>query len=137
MKLVKVRRLANQVDRINHNFSTTKLLERASVFNFFVQEVRRSLAQMPAGMKPDKDYSNDGIENAMTPFKRYAHFVGHSFEGAGRWRWNNINHLDFVREEGKSQLSDKLWLFNDPGYCKYHYHTRGRIDRLIAIKLKL
>lgn len=134
MTLVKVKHLAKQVNRINHNFLETKLLERASVFNFLIQSVERSLEEMPAGVKPKEDYSDDAIEKAVTPFKRYAHFIGHSFEGAGRWRWNDFSHLDFVREEGKSKLSGKLWLFNDPGYCKYYYHTRGSIRRLTALK---
>ncbi|KAF5011778.1 hypothetical protein FDECE_2145 [Fusarium decemcellulare] len=102
--MAKVKRLATQVTETNQRFLATKLLDRAMVFNIFSQNVRDSLREKPIdhnSMAADGiDYSKDDFFNVVTPFPRYAHFIGHSFEAFGRIRWDNKNHLDLVNGPG-------------------------------------
>jgi hypothetical protein len=105
----KVRHLAKQVDLANQRFLTTKLFDRACIYNYFVQDVKASLAETspidenPAPVDGVGSKSVD-VNKAVTPFSRYAHFVGHSFEASGRWRANQMSHLNLVRDEASSNL---------------------------------
>ncbi|KAM0514996.1 hypothetical protein ACHAPE_006318 [Trichoderma viride] len=106
---VKVRHLAKQVNRANQRFLTTKLFDRACIFNHFIQDVKASRAEGLAddNSTPDDgvDYENVDLDKAVTPFRRYAHFVGHSFEASGKFRSHHMGHLDLVRDEASSSLS--------------------------------
>lgn len=95
----KVRHLATQVDRANQRFLTTKLFDRACIYNYFAQDVKASLAEIhPIG----ENFVD--LSKAVIPFSRYAHFVGHSFEASGRWRANDMSHLNLIQDESSPNL---------------------------------
>jgi hypothetical protein len=51
------------------------------------------------------------VNKAVTPFSRYAHFVGHSFEASGRWPANQMSHLNPVKDEARSNFGNiSKWL---------------------------
>lgn len=96
----KVQHLAKQITNINDNFLATKLFDRAAIFNIFSQNIRDSLKGTASDKVTDidSDKQNDIDEfNTVTPFPRYVHFAGQSFESAGRIRVQPIDHIDLVR----------------------------------------
>lgn len=120
--LSKVRNLASQVNRSNEDFLATKLLDRAAIFNVFVQNWRDSLRQRRAGGDesiPEIEVHGD-VPDPITPFSRYTHLIGHSFEAAGRIRINQMNHSDLVRGDPDDLwITDVSGLFNTEGCSKY------------------
>ncbi|KAL6887054.1 putative ankyrin repeat protein [Trichoderma evansii] len=115
--LSKVRNLASHVNRINQDFLATKLLDRAAIFNIFVQNWRDSLRKRRAeGDESIPEVEEYDIPDPVTPFSRYTHFIGQSFEAAGRIRINRIDHADLIRGDWDDrwmlEVSD---LFNAAG----------------------
>ncbi|SPJ73238.1 uncharacterized protein FTOL_02968 [Fusarium torulosum] len=112
----KVRHLATQVDLANQRFLTTKLFDRACIYNYFVQDVKASLAEIHPTDENITLVNGVGskigdLNKAVTPFSRYAHFVGHSFEASGRQRASPMSHLNLVRDEASSNLGKiSKWL---------------------------
>ncbi|KAI1099976.1 putative ankyrin repeat protein [Jackrogersella minutella] len=117
--LSKVKNLARQVNSANQRFLATKILDRAVIFNIFVQSKRDSWEQNPVDddvasiMVPrNKDYPSDPV----TPFPRYAHHIGNSFDATGRLRLNEMDHLDLIRGDPKDHwFSDVSKIFNVDG----------------------
>jgi hypothetical protein len=115
---------------INQRFLSTKILDRAAIFNMFAQNSPESQNQniqdlvaensvgaaAPNLLGRDED---DEAVDSVTPFPRYAHHVGHSFEAAGRYRYDGARHTGLVRGEPSgtwvSWLSE---LFNVAGFRK-------------------
>lgn len=125
--LSKVTELARQVTRINQRFLATKILDRAAIFNLFVQnkldsKKENSIDDNNIGVAaPDVDATDedDDAADAVTPFRRYTHHLGHSFEAVGRSRLDDVDHVALVRGEPSGAwfpwLSD---IFNVPGFGK-------------------
>jgi hypothetical protein len=121
----KIKHLARQIESTNLRFLATKLFDRATIFNIFIQDPKASLAGKPADDKSlgadGIDYEGEDFSKAITPFSRNSHFVGHSFEAAGRWRWDDFGHMDFVRETISSFFSDISYAFGATGFRKLFY----------------
>lgn len=123
--LSKVRNLARQVDWINQAFLATKLLDRAVVFNIFTQNIQDSLRQQSANenIADSIDISDkDDIHSPVTPFTRYAHFTGQSFEAAGRIQCDNdgLDHVDLIQgDEEDCWCSTVSSMFNAWGFSKF------------------
>lgn len=122
--LPNVRNLASQVNMINQRFLGTKILDRAATFNIFTQSVRDSLAQKPIG---DDTIGADGtdltkeenLQNPVTPFPRYAHLIGHSFEAVGRFPCTDIDHVKHVQGDADNDWNLAVSeIFNVPGCSK-------------------
>ncbi|RYP16723.1 hypothetical protein DL765_004959 [Monosporascus sp. GIB2] len=100
--LRKVKNLARQVNKVNQYFLATKLLDRAAIFNIFTHNLRDSLKQnhVNENAADSTDVRGEGdLSNPVTPFPRYAHFTGQSFEATGRIRMDDTDHVDLVRCE--------------------------------------
>ncbi|KAL2192491.1 putative ankyrin repeat protein [Corynascus similis CBS 632.67] len=122
----KVKELGRQVTRANQRFLSTKIIDRAVIFNVFVQNPRKtskrdsidkSTAEVIWGPKNE---DNDASDPA-TPFPRYAHELGHSFETAGRFVIVDLNHKSLIKGGNWVQ-----WLaeqFNSPG-CPLNVNYR-------------
>lgn len=122
--LPKVRNLASQVNMINQRFLGTKILDRAATFNIFTESVRDVLAQKPIGddtigaVGTDRT-KEENLQDPVTPFPRYAHLIGHSFEAIGRFPCADIDHMKHVQGD-----ADDGWnlavsgMFNVPGCSK-------------------
>ncbi|KAM0218323.1 hypothetical protein ACHAPA_002405 [Fusarium lateritium] len=127
----KIRHLVMQANRVNQRFLTTKLYDRACIYNYFAQNIKASLAESTTNAN-SVHVSGIGTESVqsdkvVTPFPRYAHFVGHSFEACGRWRSNILNHLDLVRDVASPNLDEiSLWLGSalKVSYGLINLHTR-------------
>ncbi|KAF7554349.1 hypothetical protein G7Z17_g2957 [Cylindrodendrum hubeiense] len=137
--LPKVRNLAVQVNKTNQSFLATKLFDRAVIFNIFTQSVVDSLSQKHIDETIGADGTDlekkESLENAVTPFPRYAHFVGHSFEAAGRLRLTNVDHLNHTRgdadDEWFSFVSDMV---NESGcIIKVYYRAIHLQARLLSL----
>lgn len=121
----KARELARQVTRTNEQFLSTKILDRSAVFNVFSQNLRHSRKQNPidentageTGLVPDGSAEDDNAAGPVTPFTRYSHHDGHSFEAAGRIRVFHADHAALVRGEGGWFLMLSGY-FNVIGYRK-------------------
>ncbi|KAJ8131775.1 hypothetical protein O1611_g1848 [Lasiodiplodia mahajangana] len=104
----KVTHLAHQIESVNQHFLGTKIFDRATIFNIFTQMRPDSLKQRSLGDNAG-NISELGIAdeqaNSITPFPRYTHTIGHSFEAAGRNQLYIQNHIDIVR----GQLLDDKW----------------------------
>ncbi|KAI1370783.1 putative ankyrin repeat protein [Hypoxylon crocopeplum] len=115
----KVKNLAHQVNSVNRRFLTTKILDRATIFNVFIQSSRDSLKRNLI----DNDAANitelggaDDLVDPVTPFPRYAHDAGQSFEAAGRTRLDTTHHVDLVRgDPDNNWLSSVSGMFNVSG----------------------
>ncbi|KAH6603971.1 hypothetical protein Trco_007417 [Trichoderma cornu-damae] len=115
----KVRNLAYHINRINGDFLATKLLDRAAVFNIFVQNRRDSLRQRRADGDESvpKIASKGDVPDPVTPFSRYTHFIGHSFEAAGRFRIDKMNHADLIRGDPDDHWTTAVSnVFNTDGF---------------------
>jgi hypothetical protein len=109
--LSKVRELARQVAGINDRFLATKILDRGVIFNAFTQDERASQKQ---------SHGEDVATGPVTPFSRYSHHAGHSFEATGRFRLSEIDHLALIRGEsgGEYWFEWLSGLFNLEGLRK-------------------
>ncbi|KAL6918825.1 hypothetical protein FSST1_002851 [Fusarium sambucinum] len=136
--LSRVKHLAEQTERTNARFVTTKLLDRACIFNILSQNVTDSLAK-----KADDEvvegadgfnYNAKDWSQTVAPFRRNAHFIGHSFEAGGRLRNNNINHLDLIRDEGCTILDSVSKTINKVGFSlKICYGMIALQTRLLSL----
>jgi hypothetical protein len=130
--LNKVRNLAFHVNRSNEEFLATKLLDRAAIFNVFAQNWRDSLRQRRAEGDDNipEDYERDNMPDPVTPFTRYTHFIGHSFEASGRIRKDWINHADLIRGgNGQEPWVNPLSkMFNTDGCSKYYFAVSEQDD---------
>ncbi|RYP78211.1 hypothetical protein DL771_000688 [Monosporascus sp. 5C6A] len=136
--LRKVKNLARQVNKVNQYFLATKLLDRAAIFNIFTQNVRDSPRQNhvdenAADSTDSRD--EDDLPNPVTPFPRYAHFTGQSFEATGRFRLEGTDHVDLVRGEASYDwLSRVSNMFNVNGcVIKVNYRIIQFQARLLAL----
>ncbi|KAK6952058.1 hypothetical protein Daesc_006587 [Daldinia eschscholtzii] len=107
----KVKVLAQQVDRINQSFLATKMLDRAVIINHFTHNTYDSLreAGLANGDVDDTHLTDEDEYNfsfPVTPFSRYSHFIGHSFEAFGRISCRIVDHADFIKGD-----PNKVWLF--------------------------
>ncbi|KAI8966064.1 putative ankyrin repeat protein [Daldinia sp. FL1419] len=130
----KVKELAHQVDRINQNFLETKILDRAVVFNVLSYDTR-SLRQGDVDDTATNDISlkvYDDLLHPVTPFIRYAHFVGQSFEAAGRISYVDIDHKDFIHGD-----TTYYWLLDVSNMLKCNLKVDHRIIRFQAQFLSL
>lgn len=122
--LRKVKRLAYQVERVNREFLSTKLFDRAAIFNIFCQNVLDNRNQRPFDGKATHTTANQnnhgvlGASTAATPFSNYTYTVGHSFESVGRFGLEQLGHMHMISGDG----SEKGWvgrickMFNKYGY---------------------
>ncbi|KAK4244200.1 hypothetical protein C7999DRAFT_44090 [Corynascus novoguineensis] len=102
----KVKELGRQVTRANQRFLSTKIIDRAVVFNVFVQNPRKT-------SKQDSIDKSTAEPIPATPFPRYAHELGHSFETAGRFVMVDLNHKSLIKGgEWVQWLAEQ---FNSPG----------------------
>ncbi|KAI1387300.1 ankyrin repeat protein [Hypoxylon trugodes] len=135
----KVKDLARQVNAANETFLATKLLDRAVVFNVFTHNVRTSLDKCPIDdnasyiAKPSGPY--DELANPVTPFPRYAHAIGHSFEAYGRIACLTISHMELMEDDPSDG-----WLplvtnaINIPGsIIKVNYHVIQFQARILSL----
>lgn len=110
--LRKVKRLANQVERANQKFLSTKLFDRATVFNVFAQNIhdarnRRLFDGKSTHATVTKsDHDTLGAPAADTPLSSFAYAVGHSFESVGRYGLEKLDHLHMVSGDGL----DESWV---------------------------
>ncbi|KAL7919235.1 putative ankyrin repeat protein [Trichoderma austrokoningii] len=104
--LHKVRNMACSIQKINDNFLATKLLDRALIFNVFVQNWDDSLRQRRAlGYDSiPEGYEYDDVPHPITSFPRYTHHIGHSFEAFGRVRLNVADHANLIRGDYWNEL---------------------------------
>ncbi|KAM0512787.1 hypothetical protein ACHAPE_008540 [Trichoderma viride] len=110
--LRKVKRLANQVERANQTFLSTKLFDRAVIFNILTQNIRDTESSRPSDDKTTNataiknDYDNLDASAAATPLSSFTYAVGHSFESVGRYVLEKLDHLHVVSGDG----SDESWV---------------------------
>ncbi|KAF5635889.1 ankyrin repeat [Fusarium sp. NRRL 52700] len=138
MTIQKIKHLARQIESANLRFLATKLFDRATTFNIFIQDAKASLAAKPSDDKSlgadGVDYEGEDFSKAITPFSRNSHFVGHSFEAAGRWRWDGFGHMDLVRETVSSSFSDIAYAFGATGFpFKVGYRLISFQERLLSL----
>ncbi|KAF4333733.1 ankyrin repeat [Fusarium beomiforme] len=136
--LTKVKHLAEQIDRINKRFLTTKLLDRACIFNFISQSITNSLADKAPDDESEAadggNYDKHDWSKTVTPFRRYTHFIGHAFEASGRFRYGEISHLDLIRDEGSSEIGSLLEKFESAGFTlKISYGMIPLQTRLLSL----
>ncbi|KAF5709137.1 ankyrin repeat [Fusarium globosum] len=136
--LMKAKYLAEQTDQINKRFLSTKILDRACVFNMISQSAIDSLSYKAAD---DQSEAADGCSyditdpnTAVTPFRRNTHFIGHAFEASGRARSDTINHLDLIRDEGIAMLESTNETLERTGIClKVSYGLIPLQTRLLSL----
>ncbi|KAG8674131.1 hypothetical protein FPOAC1_000094 [Fusarium poae] len=111
-----VEHLTEQISLTNKQFVTTKLLDRACIFNIISRSITDSLTEIADGRNYDKVRA--WSKATVTPFHRYSHFIGHSFESSGRVHQRTVNHLDLIRDEGCSALESFSKRFEMTGFSK-------------------
>lgn len=108
----KAKRLANQVERANQTFLSTRLFDRAAIFNILTQNIRdtgssRSSDDNTTNATVIKnDPNNLNASAAATPFSSFTYAVGHSFEAVGRYVLEKLDHLHVVSGDGP----DESWV---------------------------
>ncbi|KAH8659968.1 putative ankyrin repeat protein [Xylariales sp. PMI_506] len=142
--LKKVKNLARQVMRINQSFPQTKLLDRAVIYNVFSQDVREARQQRPIDTTASEyDETPMNMDEAgaagevVTPFTRYVHGIGNSFESSGRIRCDlaGEDHLRLVRgDKADSWSRDISETFNTTGCpLKVNYNILPLQARLLSL----
>ncbi|KAF4951589.1 hypothetical protein FGADI_7364 [Fusarium gaditjirri] len=122
--VLKIGCLARQIDSTNLRFLATKLFDRATTFNLFIHDAKASLAANAAG---DKSPGADGVDYEGEDFRN-------SFEAAGRWRWDEYGHMDFVRETISPAFSDIAYVFGATGFpFKVGYRLIPFQKRLLSL----
>jgi hypothetical protein len=123
--LRKVKELARQVTKTNQRFLATKLPDRAAIINLFTQVVCKNQKQSPvaedgagpAAPNPNDNDQGDNLADPVTPFPQYAHYIGHSFEAAGKIPIEDVDHLALVNGglsgEWLSSLSRSVFSLRD------------------------
>ncbi|UKZ59554.1 uncharacterized protein TrAtP1_000855 [Trichoderma atroviride] len=110
--LRKVKRLADQVERANQEFLSTKLFDRATIFNVFSQNIHETRNQRPFDGEATHDTVTENDYDALdapaedTPFSSSTYAVGHSFESVGRYGLKKLDHLHMVSGDGP----DESWV---------------------------
>lgn len=122
--LKKVKILANQVERANQTFLSTKLFYRVTIFNIFTHNIHGAKNQR--SFEDNEAYISSMKNNLelldtpapAAPFSRFGHGIGHSFESAGRFVLDKMHHLDMVRGDGPDEnwVTRILNMFNNNGY---------------------
>ncbi|KAL7940994.1 putative ankyrin repeat protein [Trichoderma barbatum] len=115
----KVRSLAFHVNKSNESFLATKILDRVTIFNLYVQHWRRSMRQRREGgdLGIPEDVEQQGVPDPITPFSRYTHMIGHAFEASGMRRIDYIDHNDIVRGDDQDTWLDSFAKkFDQVGY---------------------
>lgn len=108
--LKKVKMLANQVERANQTFLSTKLFHRVTIFNIFAQNIHDTTSQEVLDTPA-----------LATPFSSFGYDIGHSFESVCKFVLDKVDHLDMVRGDGP----DESWvtrissMFNIEGCRKF------------------
>lgn len=120
--------LADQVERVNQTFLSTKLFFRVTIFNIFAQNMHDARNQRSF---EDKAHTGSiknnqvalGVPTPATPFS-FGHGIGHPFESTGRFDLNKVHHLDMVRGDGpdESWVTPILNMFNKEG-CRESYFS--------------
>ncbi|KAI1416701.1 putative ankyrin repeat protein [Hypoxylon sp. FL1857] len=126
--LLKVKHLATQVQVANENFLDSKLLDRAVIVNVFSQNIRTSIGHRD--IDQDAEYISkvtgpyDELPDPSTPFPRYAHFIGQSFESCTRFSARSTDHVDLIKGDSHhSWISTVSKLFNTTAFpIKVNYH---------------
>jgi hypothetical protein len=74
-----------------------------------------------------KSENRDDLSNPVTPFPRYAHHSGQSFEPAGRFRLNSTDHADLVHGDPNNEgwISSVSDIFNVHGSRKPYLVAYG------------
>ncbi|EHK48132.1 ankyrin repeat protein [Trichoderma atroviride IMI 206040] len=119
----KVKRLANQVERANQKFLSTKLFDRATIFNVFAQNIHDTRnhqlfdGKTPYATVTKNDHDALGAPAADTAFSSLTYAVGHSFESVGRYGLGKLDHLHMVSGDGpdESWVSRIFKMFNMGG----------------------
>lgn len=115
--LRRVKELARQVVRINQRFLATKLPDRAAILNVFATQTncrnqepssRNEATAGPVAPHPDNSGPEDGVADPVIPFSQDAHYIGQSFEAAGRFARENVDHVALVRGEPSGQSPSSL-----------------------------
>ncbi|KAL7955110.1 ankyrin repeat protein [Trichoderma compactum] len=121
--LKKVKMLADQVERANQTFISTKLFSRVTVSNIFAHNIHDARDQRSF---EDKATHTRSVKNSqevldtpdpVTPFSRFGHDIGHPFESTGRFVLDKVDHLDMVRGDGpdESWVTQVFNMFNING----------------------
>ncbi|KAK4060966.1 hypothetical protein Trihar35433_9891 [Trichoderma harzianum] len=93
--LKKVKMLANQVERANQTFLSTKLFHRVTIFNIFAQNIHDTTSQEVLDTPA-----------LATPFSSFGYDIWHSFESVCKFVLDKVDHLDMVRGDGP----DESWV---------------------------
>ncbi|KAL7793938.1 ankyrin repeat protein [Trichoderma afarasin] len=110
--LKRVKMLANQVERANQAFLSTKLFYRITIFDIFAHNIPdarnirsfESHATHTSSMKNNQEVLD--IPTPTTPFSYFGHGIGYPFESANRFVLDKVHHLDMVRGDGP----DESWV---------------------------
>ncbi|KAI1128725.1 putative ankyrin repeat protein [Nemania abortiva] len=117
--LSKAKELAYQVDRSNQLFLSTKILDRAVIFDIFAQNSQDSLSQAPVAHVTDTAEPKNTYQpsDPISPFPQYAHCSSLSFAAATRYRLNSTNHEDLIQGDPNREgwLSTIFNMFNRGG----------------------
>ncbi|KAJ4859870.1 ankyrin repeats (3 copies) domain-containing protein [Trichoderma breve] len=129
--LKKVKMLANQVERANQTFLSTKLFYRVTIFNIFTHNTHdvknqrsfKNKAAHTSSMKNNQEVLD--IPTPITPFADFGYGIGYPIESAGRFVLDKVHHLDMVRGDGpdESWVTRILSMFNIGG-CPIKLHHR-------------
>ncbi|KAL6793069.1 ankyrin repeat protein [Trichoderma sp. SZMC 28012] len=121
--LKKVKTLADQVERANQTFLSTKLFYRVAIVNVFAHNIHDTKNQRSFEDKETHTRDMKSNQKALntpapiTPFSHFGHGIGHPFESAGRFVLDKVHHLDMVRGDGpdESWVTQILSIFNIDG----------------------
>ncbi|EHK17447.1 uncharacterized protein TRIVIDRAFT_66366 [Trichoderma virens Gv29-8] len=125
--------LASQVNRINQTFSSTKLIDRAVIFNIFTQTSDET-SDHDCSLANDR--GNHGTPNALevvTPFRGSAHSIGLPYAAAGVFALRTIGHLDLI----KGGTQDEDWPSQVSALCDTAYGAFKINPHLLPLQTKL
>ncbi|KAF3074201.1 Ankyrin-3 [Trichoderma lentiforme] len=121
--LKKVKMLADQVERANETFLSTKLFYRVTIFDISAHNIPdatklrlfENKATHTSSMKNDQEVLD--IPKPATPFSYFEYSIGYPFESANRFVLDKVHHLDMVRGNGpdESWVTRILRMFNMEG----------------------
>lgn len=129
--LRKVKKLANQVERANQKFLSTKLFDRATIFNVFAQNIHDTRNHRLFDGKPTyatvtkSDHDALGAPAADIALSSFTYAVGHSFESVGRYGLEKLEHLHMISGDGpeESWVTRIFRMFNEDG-CRESFSLR-------------
>lgn len=127
--LKKVKMLANQVERANQTFLSTKLFYRITIFDIFAHSIPdarnirpfENKATHTSSMKNNQEVLD--IPTPTTPFSYFGHGIGYPFESANRFVLDKVHHSDMVRGDGpdESWVTRIFRMFNIEGCREFFY----------------